>query len=284
MRATQPGSAGELIGSDEEAAANRERRGRLGWGKLNATTVLLEPLNSDEADELIDRLLQPRRSLTRRFVPGCARPRETLCFWKEISAVVANSGGAVSVPPTIQALLAARLDQLDPGERRALERASVEGKSFHRGAVQALGPDETGVQAKLVTLVRKDLVTPDRPTLAGDDAFRFRQLLIRDAGYEGDCRNRCGPSCTSGSRTGWKKVPEILSSATRSSVTTSNTPTGTGATYDRPMSTRRRLQFAAAGRLERAGRSSRPGDASTAVKPPRASEQIGAIGPTGGSA
>jgi class 3 adenylate cyclase/tetratricopeptide (TPR) repeat protein len=163
-----------------------ERQPTWGGGKLNATTVLLEPLSADEADEMIDRLL-PAYEVTNPALR--ARVREAAAgnplFLEEIAAVVGSSGGAVSVPPTIQALLAARLDQLEPGERRVLERGSVEGKSFHRGAVQALGPDESGVPDKLVTLVRKDLVRPDRSTLPGDDAYRFRHLLIRDAAYEG---------------------------------------------------------------------------------------------------
>ena len=49
--------------------------------------------------------------------------------------------GEVAVPPTIQALLAARLDQLDAGERDVLERGAVEGQVFHRGAVAALVAD-----------------------------------------------------------------------------------------------------------------------------------------------
>ena len=49
------------------------------------------------------------------------------------------------MPPTIQALLAARLDQLEPSERGVLERGSVEGRVFHRGAVQALAPEEPQV-------------------------------------------------------------------------------------------------------------------------------------------
>ncbi|HLN04743.1 MAG TPA: adenylate/guanylate cyclase domain-containing protein [Acidimicrobiales bacterium] len=162
-----------------------ERRPTWGGGKLNATTVLLEPLNSDEAGELIEQLLphddQTDTALRARVLDAAAG---NPLFLEEIAAVVATSGGAVSVPPTIQALLAARLDQLEPGERRVLERGSVEGKSFHRGAVQALGPDEAGVPATLVTLVRKDLVRPDHATVPGDDAFRFRHLLIRDAAYE----------------------------------------------------------------------------------------------------
>ena len=91
----------------------------------------------------------------------------------------------VSVPPTIHALLAARLDQLDTSERHVLERGSVEGQIFHRGAVAALAPEETRIDGQLVSLVRKDLVRPERPVVADDEAFRFRHLLIRDTAYEG---------------------------------------------------------------------------------------------------
>ena len=88
------------------------------------------------------------------------------------------------MPPTIQALLAARLDQLPSGERAALERGAVEGQVFHRGAVQALAPDDPSVPAQLMGLVRKELVRPTAATLPEDDAFRFRHLLIRDAAYD----------------------------------------------------------------------------------------------------
>jgi class 3 adenylate cyclase/tetratricopeptide (TPR) repeat protein len=162
-----------------------ERRPAWGGGKLNATTVLLEPLNAEEAGELIGRLL-PAGALAdsamrdRALEAAAGNP----LFLEEIAAV-ASSGGDIGVPPTIQALLAARLDQLEPGERRVLERGSVEGNSFHRSAVEALGPEETAVPTKLVTLVRKDLVRPYEASLPGDDAFRFRHLLIRDAAYDG---------------------------------------------------------------------------------------------------
>jgi hypothetical protein len=88
------------------------------------------------------------------------------------------------VPPTIHALLAARLDQLDVAERSVLERGSVEGPVFHRGAVVTLAPEETGVDERLIALVRKDLVRPERAVVADDEAFRFRHLLIRDTAYE----------------------------------------------------------------------------------------------------
>ena len=66
-----------------------------------------------------------------------------------------QADGALAVPPTLRALLAARLDQLEPAERRVLERGAVEGEVFHRGGVQALSPGESQVTPRLATLVRK---------------------------------------------------------------------------------------------------------------------------------
>src|SRR4029077_12341938 len=64
----------------------------------------------------------------------------------------------VAVPATMKALLAARLDQLEPADRRVLERGAVEGEVFHRGAVQALTPEETQVTPRLAALVRRQLI------------------------------------------------------------------------------------------------------------------------------
>ena len=105
-------------------------------------------------------------------------------FISEMLAMAEEAGGEVEVPPTLQALLAARLDQLDPAERRVLERGAVEGEVFHRGAVQALAPEEPQVTPRLAALVRRELIRPDRPQFAGEDGFRFRHLLIRDAAYD----------------------------------------------------------------------------------------------------
>ena len=157
----------------------------LGGRQAQRDTVLLEPLTPEETDELIERLLgdadlaEPLRARI-----GDAAEGNPL-FVEQMLAMVAESpNGDVVVPPTIQALLAARLDQLDPSERGVLERGAVEGKIFHRGGVEALAPDEPDVPTKLMALVRKELVRPDRTQLPGDDAFRFRHLLIRDAAYD----------------------------------------------------------------------------------------------------
>jgi class 3 adenylate cyclase/tetratricopeptide (TPR) repeat protein len=159
---------------------------RAGWGggKLNATTVLLEPLSAAETDELIDGLLDGE-SLDTRFRERIRAAAEgNPLFVEQMLAMVEDSGGEVTVPSTIQALLASRLDQLPPAERAALERGAVEGQVFHRGAVAALAPDDPNVTAHLFGLVRKELVRPSTATLPGDDAFRFRHLLIRDAAYD----------------------------------------------------------------------------------------------------
>ena len=159
---------------------------RSGWGggKLNATAVLLEPLSLAETDELIDALLggaelDPEvRDRIRRAADG------NPLFVEQMLAMIEDSPGDVTVPASIQALLAARLDQLPAPERVALERGAVEGQVFHRGAVAALAPDDPEISSRLLGLVRKELVRPSAATLPGDEAFRFRHLLIRDAAYE----------------------------------------------------------------------------------------------------
>ena len=162
-----------------------DRRPGWGGGKLNATTVLLEPLSADETNRLIEELLadEPLDDSLRARILEAAEGNPL--YVEEMVAMLRDSpGGEVVVPPTIQALLAARLDQLDPAEREVLERGSVEGRVFHRGAVEALAPDDGSAGGRLTSLVRKELVRPDRTQIPGDDAFRFRHLLIRDAAYD----------------------------------------------------------------------------------------------------
>jgi class 3 adenylate cyclase/tetratricopeptide (TPR) repeat protein len=163
-----------------------DRRPGWGGGKLNATSVLLEPLNAAETEALIDELIPAGSGIDAQLrervrITAAGNP----LFVEEIVAMVRESATHdVIVPPTIKALLAARFDQLRPEERNVLERGSVEGQSFHRGAVEVMAPDEHDVAGRLMTLVRKDLLRPDRAVVAGEDAFAFRHLLIRDAAYD----------------------------------------------------------------------------------------------------
>ena len=137
----------------------------------------LEPL----PDEVVGALLGDLPAGLRERVAAAAGGNPL--FLTEMVAM-AEGDGDVDVPPTLRALLAARLDQLDGRERSVLERGAVEGEIFHRGAVQALAPEETQVTPSLAALVRRQLIRPDRAQLRGDDGFRFRHLLIRDAAYD----------------------------------------------------------------------------------------------------
>jgi class 3 adenylate cyclase len=163
-----------------------ERRSGWGRGRLNSTTAWLKPLNPAETAALIDELLPAGSDMDARLQARVqAMAAGNPLFVEEILALISQSGtGQIAVPPTIAALLAARLDQLPAGERTVLECGSVEGQSFHRGTVQLMAPRERDLSGRLMALVRQDLLRADRAILPGEEAFRFRHLLIRDAAYE----------------------------------------------------------------------------------------------------
>ncbi len=172
---------------------------RAGWGRdNNATTISLEPLSDDECGDLIGNLLGRAPLPDEARVRILAAAEGTPLFVEEMLSMLIDDGSLgregdrwvatgplvdLRVPPTIQALLAARLEQLTGDERAVIQRAAVCGKQFHVGAVAAL-LDGGEVQPILMSLVRRDVLRPDRSSLAGQDAFRFRHQLIRDAAYD----------------------------------------------------------------------------------------------------
>ena len=155
---------------------------RPGWGgQFGGELVTLEPLSEDEADELIEELVsgselsEPTRARIREVAEG------NPLFVEQLLAMLAEGGQSERVPPTIQALLAARLDGLPDDERDLLERAAVVGFDFEWEALGELSPDRQRPRgAELMSLVRKDLIGPHK---AIQDTFRFRHMLIRDAAY-----------------------------------------------------------------------------------------------------
>ena len=192
---------------------------RPGWGggRVNATSILLEPLSEAECEELVANLLgeigipQSARSKILEAAEG------TPLFVEEMLGMLIDDGvlirgdngweatadlASISVPPTIEALLAARLDRLDEIERAVIERAAVVGKVFYSEAVRELSTGELAgldVDRALMSLSRKELIRPARSDLGGDDAFRFRHILIRDAAYasmpkelRAELHERCG--------------------------------------------------------------------------------------------
>jgi class 3 adenylate cyclase/tetratricopeptide (TPR) repeat protein/energy-coupling factor transporter ATP-binding protein EcfA2 len=144
--------------------------------------ISLAPLSQGESDILIEELLDGAR-LEESTVDRIRDVAEgNPLFVEQLLAMISEGGEHERVPPTIQALLAARLDGLPEEEREVLEQASVIGLEFEWEALGGLtsgGRRPAGPQ--LAALVRKDLIQPHE--LIGD-TFRFRHILIRDAAYE----------------------------------------------------------------------------------------------------
>jgi class 3 adenylate cyclase/tetratricopeptide (TPR) repeat protein len=164
-------------------------RGSWAAPRPNATTLVLEPLAESDSRELIKTLAtsaglsEPMR--TRIVEAAEGNP----LFVEQMLALQVEGGSAdgdLVIPPTIQALLAARIDRLEFGEREVIERAAIEGRSFHRGAVSELLPEASrdALVGHLMSLVRKEFIRPDRTVFEGDDGFRFAHVLIRDAAYD----------------------------------------------------------------------------------------------------
>ncbi len=99
--------------------------------------------------------------------------------------VAAGEVAMVEVPPTIHALLAARIERLRADERAVVERAAVIGKQFYRGAVAELVAPlvRIGIDGHLEALRRKDMVEPEGTYWIDEPVFRFHHVLIRDAAY-----------------------------------------------------------------------------------------------------
>ena len=193
----------ELLDERPEWAAERP----------NALQLSLEPLSAAEGEQVVANLLGTagvpqvvRERLAQTAEGNPLYVEQTLSMLIDNAKLVWDDGrwelvgdlGALDIPPTISALITARLDQLAHEERRVIERASVIGHSFYTGAVQELSSEQPAphVPATLRTLTTKELVAPDNTTFVGEDVYSFRHALIGDSAY-GGLLKRTGPSCTS---------------------------------------------------------------------------------------
>ncbi len=126
---------------------------RPGWGggRVRSTAIELEPLSEEESAELVEQLLEPARRGGRGAAEHRFRrkrsnvPRGTRSSSRRPSAcssrAASSDGSTDRVPDTLQALIAARIDHLAPAAKTLLQRASVVGRVFWKGALEYLSPD-----------------------------------------------------------------------------------------------------------------------------------------------
>ena len=178
-----------------------KRRPGWGGGRRNVSSIALEPLSVEDADTLIGFLLAvedlPRAVHARILERAEGNP----FFLEEIIRHLIDEGsivraddrwhaapgiGDVEIPDTVQGVLAARIDLLDPVEKRALQRAAVVGRVFWPGPVgRLLNGDRDQLRETLDRLQDRELVLSRLTSaIAGEPEFIFKHVLTRDVAYE----------------------------------------------------------------------------------------------------
>src|SRR5512144_2251819 len=168
---------------------------RPGWGggRVRSTAIELEPLSEEESEELVEQLLSQLAGASGerpRSLPQAAidRAEGNPLFVEETIRMLIESGTASTdrVPDTLQALIAARIDHLAPEAKTLLQRASVIGRVFWRGALEHLSPDVPGQDDLLDDLLQREfLLREPRSSISSETAFRFKHALIREVAYTG---------------------------------------------------------------------------------------------------
>ena len=151
----------------------------------NAGSLELEPLPDSDCEALIGNLAGSLAQETKARVLDTAEGNPL--FIEQLVAMIAetrSADGELSIPPTIDALLSARLDRLGPGERAVISRAAIVGKEFSSDATLDLLPADAREfgERHLQTLSRKEFIRPAPAPISGED-FRFRHILIQQAAY-----------------------------------------------------------------------------------------------------
>ncbi|TMC73316.1 MAG: hypothetical protein E6J15_10125 [Chloroflexi bacterium] len=154
-----------------------ERRPTWGSGRTNAMAIALEPLDSLETERLVRALL----------AGGSDRPVDEIVastegnplFVEEYVHMLVDQGSRARIPPTLQGVIAARIDATTPGVKRLLHEASVLGRDFWLDALPT-APNASDVSEA----ERRGLISRRaRRGLSGTSTFVFRHGLIRDVAY-----------------------------------------------------------------------------------------------------
>ena len=173
---------------------------RPGFGTgRNRSTLTLDPLDPVSMDQLVDALVPGMPPAARSAVTSQAQgiplfAVETVRalidrdIVRPVEGVYQLTGdvGELAVPDSLHALLAARLDALDPAVRRLVTDAAVLGSSFPAEALIAVsGRDEPAVRAALADLVRREVLTVSADPLSPErGSYRFAQQMLRQVAYD----------------------------------------------------------------------------------------------------
>jgi class 3 adenylate cyclase len=158
---------------------------RPGWGGEDRV-LALDPLAPDDAGALVAEVAgDALDDAARARIVGIAEGNPLFLEQLLAFAEEAGSQALATVPPTVEALLAGRLDRLDPDERALLERAAVVGRDFSRSALLNLSPPDelASLDGGLTALVRRGLLRFVRAER--EDTYRFHHVLVRDVAYAG---------------------------------------------------------------------------------------------------
>jgi tetratricopeptide (TPR) repeat protein len=157
-----------------------------GGGRVRSTTLELEPLQPEESEELVEALaaqldfpVDPETVLTKT-------EGNPLFVEETVRMLAEGARSGERIPDTLQALIAARIDRLPAAQRVALQRASVMGRIFMAGALAHLSPEIEDVSHCVEELLLRDLIVREpRATISGQEAYKFKHVLIREVAYAG---------------------------------------------------------------------------------------------------
>jgi tetratricopeptide (TPR) repeat protein len=166
------------------------RRAGWGGGKTNALTLSLSPLDDEQTARLVaallDRSVLPAETQSALLQRAGGNPLYAEEFVRMVTDRELVAGdGELPMPESVQGIVAARLDALPDEEKALLQDASVVGKVFWLGAAAEIGGvDPDAAEDALHRLERKEFVRRERrPSVAGENEYAFRHLLVRDVAY-----------------------------------------------------------------------------------------------------
>jgi class 3 adenylate cyclase/tetratricopeptide (TPR) repeat protein len=165
---------------------------RPSWagGIRSASSIDLAPLPGSDSEELVAALLDSGEVPPAQLALVLERAEGNPLFLEEIARALRDGGGLQTVPDSLQALIAARIDSLAADEKRLLQSAALAGRMFWQGALERLAPD-LAVEDLLECLLEREFVTREEHSSITDDrAFRFKHVLIRDVAYGGMSKQR----------------------------------------------------------------------------------------------